>query len=101
MGAHQVLCSNASASAPAQTVPDIHRVRCSTAEIAYKEQQEFYVEHDGGYMIPIHTKIGKEQEVILRKCSTEVAHSSLSRERSSQFPLEPRSEVCEQGRAVS
>ena len=29
------------------------------AEIAYKEQQDFYVGHDGGYMIPIHSKIAQ------------------------------------------
>ena len=42
--AHQVLGSNASASAPA----------------AYKEEQDFYVGHDGGYMIPIQSKFGQE-----------------------------------------
>ena len=41
MDAHQVLGSNASACATALVVPDAHKVRCSAAEIAYKEQQDF------------------------------------------------------------
>ena len=53
---HQVLGSNASAFATAPSASDVHKVRCSAAEIAYKEQQDFYVEHDGGYMIPIHNQ---------------------------------------------
>ena len=50
--AHQVWCSNASASAPAPA--------SGAAEIACKEQQDFYLGHDGGYMIPIHSKICQE-----------------------------------------
>ena len=56
--AHQALGSNAFSSASAfATAPaalDLHKVRCSAAEIAYREQQDFYVEHDGDYIIPIH-----------------------------------------------
>ena len=46
--AHEVLCSTASASAPAPET--------GAAGIAYKEQQDFYVGHNGGYMIPTHGK---------------------------------------------
>ena len=34
-----------------------HQELCSAAEIACKEQQDFSLRHDGGYMIPIHSKI--------------------------------------------
>ena len=54
--AHQVLCS--AASAPA----------AEAAEIACKEQQDFYLGHDGGYMIPIHSKIGQGMRIHLRNC---------------------------------
>ena len=49
MDVHEVCCSTATAcaSAPAS----------EAAEIAYKEQQDFYVGHGGGYMIPIHSKL--------------------------------------------
>ena len=30
------------------------------SEIACKEQYDFYLVHNGGYMIPIHSKIGQE-----------------------------------------
>ena len=35
-----------------------HKVLCSAAEIACKGRQDFHFGHDGGYMIPIHSKIG-------------------------------------------
>ena len=35
------------------------KVLCSAAEIACKEQQDFYLGHDGGYVIPIHSTIGQ------------------------------------------
>ena len=31
----------------------------SAAEIAYKGRQDLYFGHDGGYVIPIHSKIGQ------------------------------------------
>ena len=37
----------------------VHKVLCSSAEIACKERQDFYLGHDGGDMIPIHSKIGQ------------------------------------------
>ena len=36
-----------------------HKVLCSAAEIACTGRQDFYLGDDGGYMIPIHSKIGQ------------------------------------------
>ena len=36
-----------------------HNVLCSAAEISCKRRQDFHLGHDGGYMIPIHSKIGQ------------------------------------------
>ena len=36
-----------------------HKVLCSAAEIACKRRQDFHLGHDGGYMIPIHSKNGQ------------------------------------------
>ena len=36
---------------------EVHQVLCSDAEIVCKGQQDFYLGHDGGYVIPIHSKI--------------------------------------------
>ena len=38
---------------------DSHKVLCSAAEIACKGRQDSYFGHDGGYMIPTHSKIGQ------------------------------------------
>ena len=38
---------------------DVHKVLCSAAEIACKEQQDINLGHDGVYMIPTHSKIGQ------------------------------------------
>ena len=40
-----------------------HNVLCSAAEIACKGRQDFYLGHDGGYMIPIHSKIGQRMRI--------------------------------------
>ena len=63
-----VLCSTASyfAAAPAS----------GAAEIACKEQQDFYLAHSGGYMIPIHSKIGQGMRIHLEKLSTSVERTS-------------------------
>ena len=37
----------------------VHKVLCSAAEIACKRRQDFYLGHDVGYMIPIHSKVGQ------------------------------------------
>ena len=62
--AHEVLCSTASASAPAPT--------SGAAGIARKEQQDFYVGHNGGYIIPTHSEIGQGMrihfEILLNEC---------------------------------
>ena len=44
-----------------------HKVLCSAAEIACKGRQDFYMEHDGGYMIPIHSKIGQGMRIHFEK----------------------------------
>ena len=54
--AHQVLGSNALAFAATQAASDVHKVRCNDAELVSKEQQDFHVDYDGGYMIQIHSK---------------------------------------------
>ena len=51
-----MLGSNASAFETALAVPDVHKVLCSAAEMACKEQ-DFYVGDDCGSMIPILSKI--------------------------------------------
>ena len=55
-GAHQVLGSKASAFAATRAASDVHKVGCNAAETVSKEQQDFHVESDGGYMIRIHSK---------------------------------------------
>ena len=54
---HQVLGSNALASAETQAASDVHKVRCNAAETVSKEKQDFHVEYNGGYMIQIQSKI--------------------------------------------
>ena len=36
-----------------------HKVLCSAAEIACKGRQDFHLGHDGGFLIPIHSKFGQ------------------------------------------
>ena len=63
---------------------DVLQVLCSAAEIAGKGQQGFYLGHDGGYMIPIHSKIGQGMrthfEKLVERTWKERPHSSRSRE---------------------
>ena len=40
----------------------VHTVLSSAAEKACKGRQDFYLGHDGGYMIPIHSKIDQEMK---------------------------------------
>ena len=42
---------------------DVHQVLCSAAEIGCKEQQDSYLGHAGGCMIPIHSKIGQRMRI--------------------------------------
>ena len=44
-----------------------HKVLCSTAEIACKGRQDFYLGRDGGYMIPIHSEIGQRMRTHFEK----------------------------------
>ena len=37
----------------------VHKVLCSAAEIACKRRQDSNLGHDGGHMIPLHSKIGQ------------------------------------------
>ena len=46
---------------------DAHKVLCSAAEIACKGRQDFYLGHDGGYMILIHSKIGQGMRIHFEK----------------------------------
>ena len=45
----------------------VHKVLCSAAEIACTGRQDFYLGHDGGYMIPIHSKIGQGMRIHFEK----------------------------------
>ena len=38
----------------------VHKVLCTAAEIARVGRQDFYIGYDGGYMIPMYSKIGQE-----------------------------------------
>ena len=41
-------------------LPVVNGFLMVAAEIACKGRQDFYLGHDGGYMIPIYSKIGQE-----------------------------------------
>ena len=45
----------------------VHKVLRSAAEIACKGRQDFNLGHDGGFMIPIHSKIGQEIRIHFEK----------------------------------
>ena len=45
----------------------VHKVVCSAAEIACKGRQYFHFGHDGGYMIPIRSKIGQGMRIHFEK----------------------------------
>ena len=45
----------------------VHKVLCTAAEIACKGRQDFYLGHDGGYMILIHRKIGQGMRIHFEK----------------------------------
>ena len=87
--AHQVLGTTAAASAPSPA--------SGAAEIACKEQQDVYLGHNGGYLIPIQSKIGQEMrthfEELVNWHGKNDLFSTLSREGRFQFLLEPRSQV--------
>ena len=43
-----------------------NKVLCSAAEMACEGRQDFFLGHDGGYMIPIYCKNWSRNETILR-----------------------------------
>ena len=45
----------------------VHKVLCGVAEIVCEGRQDFYLRHDGGYMIPIHSKIGQGMRIHFEK----------------------------------
>ena len=45
----------------------VHKVLCSAAEIACKWRQDFYLGHDGGYLIPIQSKSGQRMRIHFEK----------------------------------
>ena len=69
MDAYEVWNSSASASASAPA--------SRVAGIACKEQQDFYVKHNGGEMIPTHSKIGQEMRVHFEKLLYEYGNNEL------------------------
>ena len=75
--AHQVLGSNALAFEALHAASDVHKVRCNVAETVSKEQQYFYVEYDGGYMIQIHSKICQGTRSHFEKLFNEYGMSDL------------------------
>ena len=48
-------------------VNGVHKVLCSAAEIACKGRQDFYLGHDGGFMIPVHSELGHETRMHFEK----------------------------------
>ena len=54
-----------------------YKVLCSAAEIACKGPQDFYLGHDGGYMIPLHSKIGQEMNIHFEKLVSWYGKSEL------------------------
>ena len=63
------------------TLTGVHKVLCSAAEIACRGRQDFYLGHNGGYMI-LHSKIGQGMGIHFEKIGelawNERTHSSLS-----------------------
>ena len=50
---------------------------CNAAEIACKEQQDFYLGRDGGYMIPNRSKIGQGMRILSEKLLNEYGKNEL------------------------
>ena len=69
--------SNALVFAATQAASDVHKVRCNAAETVSKDQQDFHVEDDGGYMIQIHTKICQGTRNYFQKLLNEYGMSDL------------------------
>ena len=45
----------------------VRKVLCCAAETTCKGRQDFYLGHDGGYMIPMYSKIGQEMRIHFEK----------------------------------
>ena len=92
-----MLGSNVVAFAATQAASDVHKVRCNASELVSKEQQDFHVEYDGGYMIQIHSKICQGTRSHFEKLLNEYGMSDLIpvflEKDALNFRLEPRSEV--------
>ena len=83
---------------------DAHQVLCSAAEIVCKEQQDFYLGHDGGCMVPVHSKIGQGMRTHFEKLVNEYGKndliSSLSREQQNPQCERCRPVFCEEESTV-
>ena len=55
----------------------MNRRLTDAAEIACKEQQDFYLGHDGGYVIPIHSKNGQGMRIRVEKLLNEYGKNDL------------------------
>ena len=60
------------------------KVLCCAGEIACKGRQAFHLGHDGGYMIPVHSKFGQEMRIHFERLvswyrSTQLISLSASR----------------------
>ena len=59
------------------TLIGVLKVMCSAAEIACKGRQDFYLGHDGGHMIPIHSKIGQGMRTHFEKLVNKYGKNEL------------------------
>ena len=69
MDAYELLNSSASASASA--------LASRVTGFACTEQQDFHVKHNGGYMIPTHSKIGQGMRIHFEKLLDEYGKNEL------------------------
>ena len=76
----------------------VHKVLCSAAEIACKGRQDFYLGDDGGYTIPIHSKIDQGMRTHFKKLVNWHGKNELIpvflENNICNFLPEPRSEIC-------
>ena len=74
-----------------------HKVLCSAGEIACKGRQDFCFGCDGGFMIPVHSKIGHAMRMHFERLVSwygrKTAYSSLHPREHLRFLFEQRSEV--------
>ena len=79
MDAYEVLNTTASASSSTAILEltGVHKVFDSAAKIACKGQEDFHVKHNGGYMIPTHSKIGQGMRIHFDKLLDEFGKNEL------------------------